>query len=71
MNSKSEFVGIVITILFVLLIIFLQPVLVDTKSTIPPNKLDNHHCNHKGLINIDGQCECYSGWYGAHCTLSA
>ena len=67
----SSDTALICAVLLVILIILLQPTLVDTAKTLPPNKVDNHHCNHRGQINVDTSiCDCYGDWHGPQCTLS-
>ena len=68
MLTNREIFNLLVTICLVLLILLLQPTLVG--GAFPPNKIDNSHCSHKGILNTtDGLCSCYSGYYGMKCNL--
>lgn len=66
-SSTKEVLVTAIAILLFVVILFLQPKLVEgLKGSF---KKDTKFCNGKGMINSDHTCNCYSGYRGANCTL--
>lgn len=64
-SKRNEQLAIFCTIVLFLLILFSLPPLVGGQ---PPNKIDTSHCSGHGLINAtDGNCICYSGYFGLRC----